>query len=202
MALAACTLVATANSLAAQVVQLPTFSMFSVDTTVSVPDSGGAHLGGTRRGSHAMSTFGGIPRNRGWGVSRQAAGAGVTVQIHDPQEAEAALAGSSVRRHDAVPGPRRPLRIAAGEAASDAPLASVAELQERRAALAAAGQQEALALAERGRTAHRAGKNALAALYFRTAARKASGSLRQAIEAELRAIEATAAKAPARSAKK
>jgi hypothetical protein len=183
-----------------QAVQLPTFSMFAVETTVLAPDSGGAQLGGVRRGSYSIDSFGGIPRNRGWGITRQASGVGVTVQIHDPDEAEAALRGSLVRRHDAVPGPARPLRIAAGDAASDAPLASIAEIERQRAAQAAAGQQEAIALVEKARLAQQAGKTGVAAIYLRSAARRATGALRETIERELRSLETSATAARATSA--
>ena len=39
-------------------VQLPTFSFFTVQTTVSVPDSGGAFLGGIGRGADGGSSRG------------------------------------------------------------------------------------------------------------------------------------------------
>ncbi len=51
-------IVATTNSVQAQVVQLPTFRSFSVSTTVSVPDRGAAYLGGVTRGNWSSSSHG------------------------------------------------------------------------------------------------------------------------------------------------
>src|SRR5262245_34582711 len=71
-----------ANSLYAQTVQLPTFQSFAVSTTVVVPDSGGAYLGGVSRASSGGSQFG--PWGpRAFGGQQQAGGVGVSVQIHD-----------------------------------------------------------------------------------------------------------------------
>src|SRR5207244_3656119 len=42
----------------AQTVQLPTFTFFSVGTTVSVPDQGAAFLGGVNRASQGRNEFG------------------------------------------------------------------------------------------------------------------------------------------------
>ena len=42
----------------AQVVQLPTFHYFTVNTTVSVPDRGSVYLGGVKRGAIRSSSRG------------------------------------------------------------------------------------------------------------------------------------------------
>lgn len=56
----------------AQVVQLPSLRSFSVRTSVLVPDSGGAYLGGVNRSSHWMTS-----RGPGWGpLGRTRAGQG------------------------------------------------------------------------------------------------------------------------------
>ena len=81
----------TCSSAAAQTIQLPTLSTFSVDTTVVVPDSGGAVVGGMRRASSGINRFNGLPRQQAIGVERQAAGMSVTAKIHDPAEADEAL---------------------------------------------------------------------------------------------------------------
>ena len=49
---------ASASSARAQAVQLPTFRYFTVDTTVSVPDRGGAVLGGVSRASSGTTSRG------------------------------------------------------------------------------------------------------------------------------------------------
>jgi hypothetical protein len=185
-----CILLLVAAELRAQVIQLPSFSSVGVNTTVVVPDSGGAFVARDRRAAYGGSSFGGMPRNRGWGITRQAAGIGLTAQIHDPHAADDALAGKLVRRPPSghlVPS----LPAAAGTAANDSPPASVAELTRRRAAQAAEADREALKLVAKGRQAQAAGKPAVAAIYFKAAARQASGALRQQIAAELSALDAS-----------
>ena len=60
----------TASSARAQAVQLPTFNYFTVQTTVSVPDRGGAVLGGVNRASSGTTSRGFGPlRNRASGSS-------------------------------------------------------------------------------------------------------------------------------------
>jgi len=173
----------------AQTIQLPSFSTVGVSTTVVVPDSGGAYIRRDRRAAAGLNRFRGLPPNRGWGIRRQAVNLGVTAQIHDPQAADAAL-----RRSIAGSGHGKnlvqPLVIGAGQAAGDAPAGSVAELKLRHARQAVAGNGEARTMFEKGRRANAAGKTSVAAIYFRTAARQATGSLRKRIEAELAALAA------------
>jgi len=70
-------------------VQLPTFSFFSVPTTVSVPDRGSAYLGGIKRASSGRNEFGTpmLPfrpfKNTGIGSERSAGQMHVTARIHD-----------------------------------------------------------------------------------------------------------------------
>ena len=64
--------------------QLPTFHFFSVATTVSVPDSGGAYMGGIGRGSSGRNRVG-SPfgyGSTGVGGQRQVAGVNVQAQLH------------------------------------------------------------------------------------------------------------------------
>lgn len=163
----------------AQVIQLPSFSSFGVDTTVIVPDSGRARAGGAQRGSSASNSTRGIPGNRAAGVNRQAAGTHVTVQIHDPQAADA-------RALQHAPTPR---------AAIDPPAVSMLEMAHRRVEKASAQQREAEAVFAKGRRAQATGKPSVASIYYRMAARQANGELRTRIETEW--SEATAAGVPA-----
>jgi hypothetical protein len=182
----------------AQVLQLPSFSSFGVDTTVIVPDSGAARTGSVRRASSGTSSFGGIPRNRVLGTSAQAAGTHVRAQIHDPQAADDALLRQAQARRagdfgNAPPAPRGGLARAAAD-----PLAgSVVEMEQRRAEQAVAQQREAAALFEKGRRAQTAGKSSVAAVYYRMAAKQASGPLKKRIDAELSALPAGSARAVA-----
>lgn len=80
-----------------QVVQLPTFSFFSVATTVSVPDSGAAYLGGVKR-SRTSRSLRGVPdlsslpyagrlfRNDSLASSTSSSGAYVTANVIDHGE--------------------------------------------------------------------------------------------------------------------
>jgi len=103
-----CALLLCASEALAQAttVQLPTFSFFSVATTVSVPDRGSALLGGVNRASEGRSDFGvpclsGLPfLGRGFhsaAVGRQV-GAGtmrISAQVHDFEAMERSLLGNS-----------------------------------------------------------------------------------------------------------
>ncbi len=78
-------------------VQLPTLSQFSVNTTVSVPDSGSGYLGGIGRGGFGGDEFG-IPfgpgrpwRNSALGAQGSVSGASVTATIHDFRAMDEAL---------------------------------------------------------------------------------------------------------------
>src|SRR5262245_6072771 len=81
----------------ASVVQLPSFSFFSVSTAVSVPDSargfGRVYAGGTKYAADGASEFGApcLPRNRGIASARAAQGMSISAQIHDPEEADSIL---------------------------------------------------------------------------------------------------------------
>src|SRR6476660_9985833 len=79
-------------------VQLPTFSVFTVQTTVSVPDSGGAYLGGIGRGADSSVSRSPL-RNRALGSSRVASGVSVSATIIDHEEIDRAiLAAAAARR--------------------------------------------------------------------------------------------------------
>ncbi|GEM_PF-4798525 len=66
------------------VVQLPSYSVFSVSTTVVVPTGGYTHLGSVSRSAWGASQFGFHPlRNRAFGQSTSHRGMGVRVWVHD-----------------------------------------------------------------------------------------------------------------------
>lgn len=182
--LAAGCLWAIGPELSAQVVQLPSFSSFSVDTTVVVPDGGAALLGGVGRGSRATSEFGGIPRRRVSGVNRQVSGAYVRALVHDPPAAEAALArqAATERAADAELPLARTTPSAAGTL-------SLRDIERARAARADAAQGEARALLAKAQQSRADGKAGVARIYYRSAAKVATGDLRTTIERELRALD-------------
>jgi hypothetical protein len=168
----------------AQTVQLPSFSNFSVDTTVVVPDRGSASLGGNSRMATGSTDVNGIPRQRAIGLGQQTGRQQVMAQIHDPREADAALLGQAGGARGAT-NDRRPSTALAPRGADPA-LSSVVDLERRRAELRSAAQREAYAAFEKGRQAQAAGKPSVAAVYFRTAAKQADPALRKAIDAQLR----------------
>ena len=85
-------------------VQLPTFSYFSVNTSVSVPDGGGALLGGMGGAGGGSNQFG---PNRSMAGQTQAQQMQVHVQIHDMAELDAqVLAAAGPAKSAAPPMPR------------------------------------------------------------------------------------------------
>lgn len=93
--------------------QLPTTSIFSVDTTVSVPDGGSISLGGNSGSAWSSTRSGGRFRpfgNRALGGSQFASNASVHVQIISLAEMEAELLNQlpSDRSLDAYARPQAP----------------------------------------------------------------------------------------------
>ncbi|MBW3598531.1 MAG: type II and III secretion system protein [Planctomycetes bacterium] len=187
----------------AQAVQLPTFRVFGVRTTVSVPDRGSALLGGVSRASSG-SVSRGVPivgkapglaplfGGRAIGSTVGASNVGVTATIIDHRELDAAVLAEARRR-----------RLAEGGAAANMtagprynlvpgspPAASVAEIRRQHAEEDEAARAEVLGLIENARQAESAGKLATAKIYYRMAARRADETLRRQIEAHLASLEA------------
>ena len=190
-----------AADLQAQAIQLPTFHYFSVSTTVSVPDRGGAYLGGVSRAASGsvgrgipfLSKAPGVGRlggSRAIGTTVGSSGAGVTATIIDHRELDAAVLAEA-----------RAQRAAAGDAALSAragprynlvpaapPAASVAEIRRRNAEQDVAAREEVFSLIAKGRQAESAGKAAAARVYYQMAARRADEPLRRRIESHLLAL--------------
>lgn len=76
-------------------IQQPVVSGFSVGTTVSVPDRGGALLGGISRAGSARSDFGPLHFGRSVGVFREHSHATAHVWIHDLDAIDRAILGQS-----------------------------------------------------------------------------------------------------------
>jgi hypothetical protein len=74
---------------AATTVQLPTFSFFSISTTVMVPDSGTGFIGGVGRAGSSSRSNGLGSRSSASGID--AGGISIGVQIHDLKEMDRAL---------------------------------------------------------------------------------------------------------------
>jgi hypothetical protein len=185
-------------------VQLPSFSFFSVNTTVSVPDSGGAFLGGVNRARDASTTRGFGPlANRGLGGDRLASGVSVHATIIDHEELDkAVLAAAAARGGPADPDvakaehlSRHVGRERIGDTASSpgspssAPLeGSVAAIRAKNAAAAEARAGEAAKYFAQAQQAEADGKPAVARIYYQMAARRDDGQLKRAALARLAAL--------------
>ena len=169
------------------VVQLPTFSFFSVATTVSVPDRGGMYLGGACGAQSGCNRFGGpiLPGQGGFGGGRGAGGFRVTAEIHDLRAQDLALLNRGSKAAAQPPGDLgRKLMAAQPNQA----LASVQELRRQATAAEQAEQAEAIACFARGRQAEEAGKLSVARIHYQMALRRADAALRQQIQNRLDGI--------------
>ncbi|MCY2975626.1 MAG: hypothetical protein NTW52_13285 [Planctomycetota bacterium] len=79
------------RELTAQTVQLPTTRVFSLDTTVAVPDQGSAYLGGIGRSSTSTSRRGPLSTSRAYGQSSTQGTANVSARIIDLDELDREL---------------------------------------------------------------------------------------------------------------
>lgn len=94
-------------------VQLPTWHVFGVSTSVLVPDQGTLVLGGVNRGSRGTQSFG--PGSRGSGRSASAGAVSVSATIIDHGEIDRALLAKAARRrgatHDVLGRPVNPANL-------------------------------------------------------------------------------------------
>lgn len=185
-------ILAAAGSLPAQAitVQEPVFGSFGIGTTVSVPDRGGAFLGGVSRAASARNTFGPFRSGTNTGISRQAGGLTANVHILDMRELDQAVLSSA--RPDAGPRLSGPAEHAwqtlarreSGVGPTEA-VPTVSEAGQRVSALDQAERYERLA-----EDAERRGKSTVARLHWQMAAKHGS-----AVAAErMRHLNGTAAR--------
>ena len=197
-------------------VQLPTFSSFSVGTTVSVPDRGSVTMGGVNRSAIGRSEFG-VPllpfrpfKNTAIGKDVSASGMRVSATIHDFEAMDEYLLNqptsfrsrqlSALQNHRgglAASGhtlqPRDPARgsswrVAAPQGTAERPQMSLVDARARRVRQQTARSSEAGDFFERGRRAEATGKTSVAKIYYQMAARRADGALQSQIAARLAAI--------------
>jgi hypothetical protein len=162
-------------------VQLPTFSFFTVSTTVSVPDQGSTSLGGVNSVSNGSTAYGpSFPGNRASGASSSAGGMSVHVTIHDFESMDA----ETLRQAGMTPAQIDALRLGSAQKDASAP-ASVADVRRQQLAAVDKKQQEATEYYRRGQTAESEGKGNVAKIYFQMAARRASGELKAEIQRHL-----------------
>ena len=197
----------------AQSIQLPTFEFFGVRTTVSVPDRGGAYLGGVKRSAYGSSSHG-VPglggplfRNRGVGRSQSAGGASVSATIIDHAEWDrAVLAEGAARRRARLDqlgfAERRAEYLSGHVARNDRPQPATDRREPTRSALPTADEirrrnelaqalraDEAVRFYEKGRVSLAQGKANVAKIYFQMAQRRAQGPLLEQVTAQLSALE-------------
>ncbi len=172
------------------VVQLPSFSVFSVSTTVSVPVSargfGRVLAGGNSFAAAGRNEFG-APFFRGQnaiGLERRSANVWVSAQVHDLHAQDQyllrpELLAARKERREQIARAGRAAESQAGQ--SDRAIRSVAAIRRERDAKTAAKQREAIALLKRGQRAASAGKPGVARIYYQMAARRADGALKSRI---------------------
>ena len=191
-----------------QTVQLPTYRVFSVSTTVSVPDRGHALLGGVNRARTASSSrslplLGRLPgagrafgsRQQGSGIS--AGGARISATIIDLDQWDRAI------REQVVTSDERDQRTAQVEKAAEflsrhvarsssgkgrldkeravRPVASLEAIRRQNQLVRRQQQDEALRLYARGQQALESGRHGVAQIYLKMALRQADGDLRRRI---------------------
>ncbi len=186
-----------ATAVQGQVVQLPTFNYFTIQTSVLVPDSGRGYLGGVRRGSwgslsRGVPGFSRIPvvsplfggRAVGGGGSTNVTSVRATIIDHDELD-KAVLAAAG--RADRTRRSAAEARPASGQVSS---LQSLAEIRRQNAAKKEARQNEAERIFAQGQQAEVDGKYGVARIFYRRAAKTAEGELAQKIASRLASIEA------------
>lgn len=191
-----------------QVVQLPTFDYFSVQTSVLAPDRGGAFLGGVRRSSSRSAAYGvpgagqlpGVGRLFGNRVLDHAAGgssSSVHVTIIDLEEMDRAVLAEAASRRSApalldqraAALTRRMITAESGGSSTDESLQSVAELRRQNEVRQASGTNEAVRLFAQGQQAEGRGQVSTARIYYRMAQKRAGGELQRQITARLTALK-------------
>lgn len=190
-------------------VQLPSYSVHAVSTTVSAPDRGSIGLsgfGGSSLGSTAFGpSFG--PRSRGFGRQTSASRTSVHATVHDFDALDRQSLDRARRSYGSATG--RSGRSAYGDtsSAAQAPAGSVAEARRLHAVELAAAENEALKYLNQAERAAARGKPQVASVLYQMAERRATGELKAKIRSRLAALKlaasehAAAPKPPATSAK-
>jgi len=184
----------------ATTVQLPTFSVFTVQTTISVPDGGGAYLGGLKSGASNSSRLGVGPfQHRAMSGTRAASGVSVSATVIDHDEidrallaeaatkrgpadsanAKAASLSKTVSRTDARVADAR---VAGGGSADHGSFAlpgSVAAIREQNAAAADLQTAELAGYLAKARQAEADNKPGVAKVFYQMVARRDNGTMKK-----------------------
>lgn len=167
----------------ATTVQLPEYSMFGVNTSVSVPDSGGAFLGGVNRGQMGANQNGPLPSNRSSGASRSATGASVKASVHDFAAMDEQLLGGNGSVAKSAPPAAKDTSSAARA------VASVAEARRQHEAEQSAGDDASQQYLAKARQAEEDGKLNLAKAYYQLALHHTDGDQKSHIAAKLQELK-------------
>ena len=181
-------------------VQLPTFSFFTVSTSVSVPDSGGSYLGGLMRGRDSSSTRGLSPfpllANRSMSSERDAGGMSVRAWIHDFRRMDEAVLADAVARRESDPASLKGAALSSsleksspGNEKGQPSLLSLADIRRQNELQDAAQIEEAKALFAKAEEYAAAGKLGLAKLNYKRAAAR-SGELKEQAAERIRLLAA------------
>jgi len=175
-------------------VQLPSFSYFGVDTSVSVPDRGSMSLGGVGRSSMGSTAFGPVlgPRSRSFSRQMSASSTTVNATIHDFNAMDRQLLDQAQKSYGK--SPRAATRTARGEASSAAtgPAGSVAEARRWYAAEQSAQERDAVKYMDQAERAAARGKPHVARVLYQMAERRASVDLKAEIRERLVALKPAA----------
>jgi hypothetical protein len=184
------------QALPATTVQLPSFSVFTVQTSVSVPDGGGAYLGGLSSGASNSSRFGlGPLSNRGLSSSRSASGMSVSATVIDHEEIDRALLAEAAAKRGA-PDPAaattavkaaaigkaiaiRPQAGGSSDRSSSALSGSVTAIREENAAAADLQAAELAGYMAKARQAETDNKPGVAKVFYQMVARRDQGPMKQ-----------------------
>jgi hypothetical protein len=171
-------------------VQLPTFSFFTVQTTVSVPDGGSMSLaGGINRAADGTVTRGMAPPNRGIGSTRGASGVSVHARILDREQMDkAVLAEAAAKRSETISSMLARTAATAGRASSGTAVESVAAIRQKNAAAAAEQNSEAAEFFVKAQQAEAEGKAGTAKIYYQMVLSRDKGQLKQQAQVRLGAL--------------
>jgi Flp pilus assembly secretin CpaC len=199
----------------AQVIMLPTYRVFSIGTSVMVPDRGMAHLGGISTAressvSRGVPGFGQLPMagplfaNRAIGRELGHVGAHVTATIIDQRELDQQVLSAAARSRPGLSAQdaalarkaaflnqhlARPSSSQPAPAARSLPAEHLSQIRQRQQQAGREQQLEGLELMIVAQQKELEGKLGVARIYYQQAARRLTGSRQQQVIKRLREIE-------------
>jgi hypothetical protein len=175
----------------AQVVQLPEVHQFSASTTVSVPDYGGAYLGGVNRAAQGSAMRGwGVPRARGFGSSVSGGGVSVHVTVIDHAELDARILAEGSSKRTTAADKETLLLKKRGDSSASKGTASLSAIRAELAASDALQEEAAEQVFQKGVAAEANKEWRLAKVYFQLAAQKSPRVVKEKSLARLQALPA------------